>query len=1298
MKRFILFFVSFQLSLFANEANLSVGNFVDTGSSITFDIMMTNDVPVGGFQFNLMLGNGTFDDDPDCICTSATVTMDQLPDGCDECYYDYGVDKIRNAYEEDTNTSTSYSFGCESTGECSAAIDGENNPTDSTCERSGSCSDNSGECGKCENVLYETQYSCAVLNNLTWDTASYSDFTDEVSCLANDGVWDEVYTFASPSSPGDTQCSAVGDCSVACDGGAVCDSECECVWAGGVWTDDEDYYWVPDNSFIPYETPSECIAAYDCAIDHDTSSSSDCTDDDEYLIWDYYNPDGNNDDYKAVEDQFCHRTDRFGSNYHIQIDSFGSENEDYLEPGECSYREAVCVSKGETSEDENGNIIPPEFPIGTILDWPSSCCTSTQGAEMFYPARDKDVCNGVVEFNNIDYDLIGDTVDSWEWTPWDTQQVCEDNAGIWHGDVSGTEGNNQFDEGEYFIEGTSGVSLNISPSMDLLMLSWALQVQGNLVIGVSFTGSTLPVNDTPLVIATATASYSDLNGIHEIFADYICGSGQSSNWLDPITGDPGDWSGTNCPADLTISDASGLEIPSTFTPFLWDVGEGGSDFSNNDGVCSKFGGWGETINDDVACSAYCGDRICNGDEDYASCASDCDETCGDGICSLFEVGETADNCPADCSEFGCGDFICSDDETTENCSNDCPASYCGDGNYDWQSGESYGNCTIDYVVTCGDGYWDQALETAENCPQDAGGSYCGDGSYDYLEGETHITCPEDYIVTCDDGYFDYAGGEIEECDCLNLTCSANEALCGDNCCVCEDYVVTCGDGIYHYSSSGSSSYTISGLTGVESIDTCPQDYQVTCDDGFYDWQGLVVLGLCADSLPSCEENDDSYDVALEEYAVCQCSQYDASCDDSVEGAMCYCMDYVTTSGDGYCEAADSSSYIVVGDNADPENPGNEEACDSNCGDGFFNIGVETYSSGNELTDCSADYPLGCLEPLTGVQLAYCCNDGYCDSANNEDYTVCPSDCPPPDPANGICELWGGESFLTTSDCISECGDGIYDYIGSLFDVCEGCNAGVGLETHENCSQDYTQTCGDGYYDYIDPEVGSPEEGDENFDGPDIADEGEPELPDCIDYIPTCGDGVYDFSNAGGEGLIQGSTVNLQSQADANEGLCDYVVTCGDGFCDLAMDVDFGDSNLDGVIDENEITINDSYELYENPVTGELTDNCPEDCTVLDINQSVPHEFTVSSNYPNPFNPTTTIAYTVMSAGDVTVSIYDIRGREVFELVNGFHVPGIQYEATWDALNQSNRPISAGVYFYEVRSGDNVKRFKMAFVK
>ena len=92
------------------------------------------------------------------------------------------------------------------------------------------------------------------------------------------------------------------------------------------------------------------------------------------------------------------------------------------------------------------------------------------------------------------------------------------------------------------------------------------------------------------------------------------------------------------------------------------------------------------------------------------------------------------------------------------------------------------------------------------------------------------------------------------------------------------------------------------------------------------------------------------------------------------------------------------------------------------------------------------------------------------------------------------------------------------------------------------------------------------------------------------------------------------------------------------------------------------------------------------------------EFNVAHNFPNPFNPSTTIGYTVESAGNVKITIFDIRGQKVYELVNGFHMPGIQYNATWNAENQSNKPISTGIYFYEVRTEADVKRFKMAFVK
>ena len=73
----------------------------------------------------------------------------------------------------------------------------------------------------------------------------------------------------------------------------------------------------------------------------------------------------------------------------------------------------------------------------------------------------------------------------------------------------------------------------------------------------------------------------------------------------------------------------------------------------------------------------------------------------------------------------------------------------------------------------------------------------------------------------------------------------------------------------------------------------------------------------------------------------------------------------------------------------------------------------------------------------------------------------------------------------------------------------------------------------------------------------------------------------------------------------------------------------------------------------------------------------PESFLTAHNYPNPFNPVTTINYSIPAAGDVTVAIYDITGREVATLVNSFQNAG-SYAVAWNGLGQSS-----GIYFYRV---------------
>jgi len=85
-------------------------------------------------------------------------------------------------------------------------------------------------------------------------------------------------------------------------------------------------------------------------------------------------------------------------------------------------------------------------------------------------------------------------------------------------------------------------------------------------------------------------------------------------------------------------------------------------------------------------------------------------------------------------------------------------------------------------------------------------------------------------------------------------------------------------------------------------------------------------------------------------------------------------------------------------------------------------------------------------------------------------------------------------------------------------------------------------------------------------------------------------------------------------------------------------------------------------------------------------------YDLSNNYPNPFNPTTTISYSVPEIGFVTLIVYDVLGNMVVILVNEEKSSGI-YEIKWDASYASS-----GIYFYRLKTGNFIKTKKMVLLK
>jgi len=95
--------------------------------------------------------------------------------------------------------------------------------------------------------------------------------------------------------------------------------------------------------------------------------------------------------------------------------------------------------------------------------------------------------------------------------------------------------------------------------------------------------------------------------------------------------------------------------------------------------------------------------------------------------------------------------------------------------------------------------------------------------------------------------------------------------------------------------------------------------------------------------------------------------------------------------------------------------------------------------------------------------------------------------------------------------------------------------------------------------------------------------------------------------------------------------------------------------------------------------------------------NVPQQFVLYPNYPNPFNPVTTIRYDLSKESFVDITIYDMLGNVVNNLIYTNQSSGYK-SIQWNATNNIGAPVSAGVYLYKIKAGDLVETKKMIFLK
>jgi hypothetical protein len=121
---------------------------------------------------------------------------------------------------------------------------------------------------------------------------------------------------------------------------------------------------------------------------------------------------------------------------------------------------------------------------------------------------------------------------------------------------------------------------------------------------------------------------------------------------------------------------------------------------------------------------------------------------------------------------------------------------------------------------------------------------------------------------------------------------------------------------------------------------------------------------------------------------------------------------------------------------------------------------------------------------------------------------------------------------------------------------------------------------------------------------------------------------------------------------------------------------------------------DNLDPQGRPGFGLVIDNT----IIVDVpNVQTPASFALEQNFPNPFNPTTTVSYSVPKSGQVNVMVYDLLGNLVKTLVNEVQQPGA-YKVQWDATNDQGQVVPTGNYILKMVAGNFSQTRKMTLLK
>ena len=146
---------------------------------------------------------------------------------------------------------------------------------------------------------------------------------------------------------------------------------------------------------------------------------------------------------------------------------------------------------------------------------------------------------------------------------------------------------------------------------------------------------------------------------------------------------------------------------------------------------------------------------------------------------------------------------------------------------------------------------------------------------------------------------------------------------------------------------------------------------------------------------------------------------------------------------------------------------------------------------------------------------------------------------------------------------------------------------------------------------------------------------------------------------------------------------------------IKLDIDIPERSYQWVVPQ--LTIDEGrIRIYMDNVgegyTGTSENFSIRGVVTVEDEEAFSRSFNLYPNYPNPFNPSTTISFTLSNASHVSLLIYDIHGREVESLIEGIQPAG-SHSIEWNASN-----LASGVYFYRLTADEFIQTRKMILIK